>query len=159
MSWKSNLLKRVMLALFFFLSSCSQKCTDWQYQETVTCCHYYNSGRLIHFPQNHFRGVSLEISRGHTGLRAYVNVYSLSLPKEDEDPTKTMVTISSEDGSFDVIAERLEGGQRLLLPLDATNAIIKSLLECKTVCISTGRFKSEISPYGFSKYYHQLMGI
>ena len=154
---KGLLWKRVCVTLFLFLSSCSKNCQEWEYGEVVTCYHAYDSGRLILRPENPFSGLELELSRGCSGLRMYVNAFSLAFAKEGACCSKTRINISSGQESYTVFADRLEGGQRLLLPPEATNDIIGKLLACQSVCLSTGRYKSEITPRGFAASYQKLM--
>lgn len=154
---KGFLWKRAIVVLFLFLCSCSKSFPEWEYGRVITSCPAYNSGRLLLRPENPFRGLELELSCGCSGLRMYVNAFSLAFPKEEGCSSKTKILISSDQESYTVFADRLEGGQRLLLPPEAAQNIIRKLLACKTIFISAGRYKSEIVPRGFSEAYHKLV--
>jgi len=93
----------------------------------------------------------LEIVKGYSGVRMYLNIYCLSFPQELDNPFKTLVTISNDSDSYDVLADRFEGGQRLLLPPEAADNIIYRLLNNQSLTISVGRYCSEIIPEGFAK--------
>jgi len=144
-------------ALLLIFQSCSSSCRQWTYDEVCTNCPYYNSKRLVLYPDNQFRGLELVFLRTYSGQRAYINIFSLALPMDSNDPHKTQICISCEISSYDLYAERLEGGQRLLLSDEAAELIISNLLECKTVTISVGRYKSEIIPRGFSEAYRNFI--
>ena len=153
MATSGFLWKRVSLTLFLFLCSCSKPCSQWQNERAVTCCESQNSSRLMRCSSNRFRGLELEIARGCSGMRMYLNVHSLCFPCDETTPPKTTVHITSGQESYDVWADRLEGGQRLLLPPEAAQSIICHLLNGNTVSLSAGRFKEEISPEGFCAAY------
>lgn len=144
-------------ALLFIFYSCSPSCRQWSYDEVCTSCAYYNSKRIILPPDNQFRGLDLEIVRTYSGQRAYLNIFSLALPKESNDPLKTQICISCEMSSYDFYADRLEGGQRLLLSKETEELIISKLLKYKAVTISVGRYRSEIIPRRFCEAYKQLI--
>lgn len=140
-----------------FFHSCSNRCQCWDYEQTITPCCLYNSRKLFWYPQNEFRGLGLEIVRGTLETRMYLNIYCLSFPQELNDPSKTLVTISTESSSQNVLAERFEGGQRLLLPQKAADDIICALLNNETLTISSGRHCSEIPPDGFAKNFFRML--
>jgi hypothetical protein len=156
MRLQKNLLKRALIALFLFLLSCSPCCQQWYYDEVRTSCPTYNSQKMFLFPENEFRGVELEIIRTCSGEYVFLNVYALSFPREQDNPNTTLVVISCGDLSNKYLADRFEGGQRLLLPKEAEMFIITKLLEGKQLTVSTGRFCSEIIPRGFCEAYHKF---
>lgn len=146
-------MKRASMALFFFFIACSSDCSLWQHDIVRTKCSKYDSDRIILRPNNIFRGLELELARTCSGDRMYVNVFSLSLPRDPDHPSKTKITIITEDEEYHVLADRLEGGQRLLLPGTTADFIIQKLLEDQAICISIGRYRSEIYPNDFREAY------
>jgi hypothetical protein len=153
-----QLIKRaISSALFFFLYSCSKPGQSWNYQQTITPYPVYNSGKLSLYPQNDFRGLELEFIKGNSKMRMYLNIYCLSFPQEQNDSSKTLVTISTSNDTQEVLAHRFEGGQRLLLPDEAASNIICKLLNNQIITIAVGRYSSDIIPQGFAKNYFRLL--
>lgn len=150
--------KKALLSAFFLLvTSCSQPCQQWQIQETITRCPYYSSGKIFLSPNEEFGTLELEIDRGSSGLKMYVNAFILEIPSLPDDCSKAELIVSIENQSFTVITDRFEGGQRLLVPSEAANIIINALLECKTICLHAGRFQSTIISTGFPQVYYELV--
>lgn len=65
------------------------------------------------------------------------------------------MTVNGDNYKF--FAERLKGGQRLLIPNDVTQFIIYSLLEQYCIEITVGRYEATLTFEGFSKTYDQLV--
>lgn len=87
----------------------------------------------------------------------YLGAYSLEFPSSREDPCKTQVTVTIDDQPFVALADRLEGGQKLLMPSDATQSIITALLENRIVTIKAGRYLTEIITANFCELYGELV--
>lgn len=101
------------------------------------------STRHIFSPDNLFRELELEIVHGSYGTRVYLNGHSepFTLARFNE----AEVTIIDEEGVVQhVFARRLRGGQRLLLPEDAAEYILKELKAGKTLTLAAGRYQTEV---------------
>lgn len=110
-------------------------------------------------PSSPCANLEIEIRRGLSGTHVYLNAFSLPIPHLLEDPSKARVTITVCDTELTVIGDLLEGGQRLILPGDASKLIIDALLDNQCVNISTGAYKAEIIPTRFHKHYEELNRI
>ena len=106
---------------------------------------------------NTLGGLELELDFGISGLRMYVNVFSLEVPSHAETPHIAQVVIHINEERFVFFAHILQGGQRLLLPEEASNTIIEALSAGFPVTISTGRYRSVILPANFQKQYKALI--
>lgn len=146
---------RAIFALFFILHSCTPCNREWFYQEVRAESPCVHSKRILLLPENPYRGIGLQFVRTCSGERAYLDIYSLCFPKDMEEPDSTLVRISSDAGSYEFRADRLEGGQRLLLPGDAESFLIEQLLNCRTLTISAGRYQDEITPRAFREAYRK----
>ena len=146
-----------MLTLFLFLCSCSKPCNNWEYKGMISSCPPVTYGKIYLSPKNHFRELELEFSRGCSGIKMYLNAFSVEFPQNGGGSSTTKVLIQAGQESYEVDADRLEGGQRLILPQGVSENIICRLLNQEQVCISAGKYKSEISPQGFSKVYDKLV--
>lgn len=143
----------VLIACFF---SCSHDDPTWSYDQVIAGSCEYDSGKLWLRPENTFRGLELELTRSLSGVRMYVNVFSLPFTKESQDSTTLQLKVSTEEESYLVDAYCLEGGQKLLLLPEGAEMIINSLFRSETVAIAVGRYESEISSNGFAEAYQRL---
>lgn len=74
----------------------------------------------------------------------YINTRSLAFPSHPDEPDKTTITVTTADETFSVVADRLQGGQRLLVPPDATNMILGMLQNRQPLTLSAGKYHSEL---------------
>lgn len=134
--------------------ACTSSCRQWELETTHTGYTCYNSA-VLYLPTSSENNLEMELVRSASGTRLYINVFVLAVPYAD-DPTKTPVQIEVEELMQTVYAERFEGGQRVLLPPDATAWILESLLNNQTVKIFVGRYHAEVIPTGFADLYKQF---
>lgn len=146
--------KGLLIFLSFLVFSCSS-CRQWEYSCERTPCIEYSSSRMI-LPTQGKDNLSLELISTISGLRMYVNVYSIPPPSLPCDDKKIEVVISIENTSFAVLSERLIGGQRFLLPARTAELIIQALLNYQTVQIAIGRYRAEIIPRAFQEHYFKM---
>lgn len=141
------------------LNGCSTPgCQQWQFDTILTPYSCYNSGRLTLLPAD-LKSVSLELVRGVSGERLYVNTLSLSFPCDLNNSSKCQLTFAIDEVNYSVSADRLQGGQRLLLPQAATQQIIEALLENKSVQMTVGRYHVVIISTSFPELYKKLSTI
>lgn len=146
------------LILSFFLFSCRTCIPEWQTTTILSANPDYNSSRLFYPALNPFNGLEVEIIHTLSGMRMYLNALSLSFPMEEEHPELVTVNIElSENVSFSVLAERLGGGQRLLLSDEAAQKVVNTLLNGEPVFFSVGHYSTQVSPYHFHKEYQPFM--
>lgn len=106
---------------------------------------------------NSLSGLSLEVQcTRYTGMRMYISIFSLAFPKEKDNPAATKVNVAWDEGSYTFLAHRLEGGQKLLVPDEDAQKILRLLSEGQTLEIRVGRYVSEVHPTGFSKAYKEV---
>lgn len=149
----TNYKKRALIALFFFITSCSTTPRQWNCENIDAHHPCFKCSRMILNSDKEFRGLQFEITRTSSGIRAYISTLSLSFPKNP----KVEVVMEVGDKTTIILAERLEGGQRLLLTPPDTDIIIQNLLQGKTLTLSIGRYSSEIVPTGFRTAHADLV--
>lgn len=158
MIFVDSLKKRAYVyALFFFLSSC-QAAPQWEIYRTVTFDTKYNSGRLF-FTDESVRGLELELNYGLSGLRMYINVFSLEVPAAFENTNIAQVKVEFDGQFFLFMGTILAGGQRVLLSDEACGCIVDALLSGADVCLSTGQYKSLIPSSNFPGLYQALIKV
>lgn len=134
------------ISLFFALVSCTSKQTTWEVSETRTRHTAHQAFKLSHKPDNIFRGMELEFVRTASGLRSYLNVHSLKFAEDIAHTKKTEIVLISNGNERHYLADRLEGGQRLLLTPEAQDFLLNQLAENHSVRVVSGRFDVEVSP-------------
>lgn len=153
MRLKSNFKKRAVRALFFFLTSCSTTPCQWNCENIDAHHPCFKCSRMILNSTSEPRGLQLEITRTSSGIRTYISTLSLSFPKGP----KVQISLEVDNKTTHFFAERLEGGQKLLLTPTDAEMIIQNLLQGKTTTLSVGRYSSEIVPTGFQRAYRELI--
>ncbi len=147
-----SLEKSVLALLFLFLSACSSK-TGWDYRAVQTKPIASNSANLRIPVTNPFNGLELQFLKGSFGTRAYLSVHAREIPSQANDP----IVIVVDDQSYSFATTRMEGGQRLLLPEEATQLLISALSNTQKVTIAApGGFSSVISSKKFGKLYRKF---
>jgi hypothetical protein len=146
-------------ALFAVCISCSKPCQRWQFDQTITCCPCFNSGKIYLTPQCTFGEIELEVAQGPCEQRMYLNVFALEIPSDPHDPERAKVFIIFENHESIVYGYKLQGGQRLLLPPEAALEITEALLDDQSFEIRVGRFRSTICPDHFAESYSKLISI
>jgi len=105
---------------------------------------------------NTFNGLQGELLLIGTKLQLYLNALSLQIPYLPNDEMHAGVTIAIEDQEYYFIADRFEGGQKVLLSDDALQIIINALLEGYFIDISIGRYETTLSPDNFACVYYKM---
>lgn len=121
-------------------------------EKAVTCDPLFHSVRLFYDSQDPFCQVELELVQSASGLRMYVDTFSRPLSNSNAFP----ITLTIDGESQIYPAELLQGGQRLLLPDIARDAVIEALLNGQCVEIAAGPYQIEILPTKFRKYFAKL---
>jgi hypothetical protein len=102
--------------------------------------------------------VQLEFVYNSYGIKTYINVFCGKIPDYEQDPCKTWVSVKICDGEpEDFIAEKFEGGQKILLPEACSFLIINSLLREQPVSIELQIGEAIFHPYNFCKQWSLLL--
>jgi len=152
--------KRASYALFliiFLLTACCPPCHQWKLAAIKADCPTATYVKVYLPACSTFDGMETELMCNNGNLHLYLNAFSLQFPANADDCSQTDVKVVICDQEHRFLAERLQGGQRLLLSDDAQQLIICSLLEGNEVEIFAGRYKSKLVCEAFSKTYDQLI--
>jgi hypothetical protein len=152
--------KRLLLAFssFFFtvLTSCSPPCYQWEIQKASSCDPSYKLAKMWMVPENNYNNLELEIDRSGSDIRMYINVYSLPVSSNSDEPFSVELSVAMDDEVRIAYGELLRGGQRILLEPEITGKIISALQISQRVTISVGRYRSEITTTNFNKCFSEL---
>lgn len=111
-------------------------------------------------PDTNYSHLELELVRNRSGIRLYLNLLMMVAPPCREDPSRTKVEIIFEDQEpSTVYPYLLEGGQRLLLPGDAADFLIRLLIEDNSFTLKIGRSQITVIPDNFSIVYEKLLAL
>lgn len=91
----------------------------------------------------------LRIVKGSYGVRTYADSFVRNFPTVPKSQDKTQVELIIGEISTTYLAERLQGGQRLVLPDEATEAIIAALANDSPITLICGFSPLELAPLGF----------
>ncbi len=153
-----DLFKKNCFFLLFLLPSCS--CGPcWVYREVDTSCPSNNSAFLSYPVLNGFNGIEVQLLRGDFGTLAYLNIPCREIPPLPDAPRYANVLLIIEEDYYSFQAIRMEGGQRLLLPDEATDLLIHALLNCVSVVIALPSHYAEICPMRFESLYRKFCAL
>lgn len=142
----------IFFLLLFFMASCSKSCY-WKYQEIETQCPLYRTASLFHQSDNQFSGLKLEFLKGSYGTKGFISVFASEIPPALEDPKMSRVIIAIDETVESFLAVRMEGGQKVLLPENATFLLIDALQAQRKVVVALDGYYSEIPACDFPKFY------
>lgn len=148
-------IQRVLRALcLLLLASCSPAPRQWESQEIATQSSCFNGDRLLLGPDTNYSHSELELLRSPSGTRLYINLLFLGARPCQENPERTEVQVSFDEGEPLIIYPfLLAGGQRLLFSGEDADFLIQSLLDGKSFTIQIGRSSLKVIPDNFSKLY------
>lgn len=149
------LLQRFAFATLCFFSSCSHP-QQWAFQRIDAGDQQFNSTKLTYHSQDPINGIDLELMQTPNLLRSYLNVHSLPIPSLKDDPKATAVNLCIGDNTYQFLARRHEGGQRLVLPQEMTEKIIEGLLQHLPLKIKVPGYAVVIEAEGFEEKFQQL---
>lgn len=157
----SVLKKGILSVLFLLCFSCTSKAApEWQLAKTLSSyspC--YNFARL-HFPvENISDGLEIELDHTMSGLRMYVNVFSITLKPAPIDCSSFPVKLKKCEEEKVFEGTLLQGNQRVLLPAEAKEYFIQGLLEGSDIEVTAGRYKGFITADNFCKLYNEFISI
>lgn len=151
-----TLLFRLSILLILCTSCAAVPCREWQFTCIKTPDPCFSSSRLILRTSNRFRGLDVEFIQTANGMEMHLNAFSLPFSNAPDDPSKTSVKITIEDEVWVILAERLDGGQRLLIPFAVSQQVVAALLNEQDVQIQVGRYQEELLAQGFAILYEKM---
>jgi len=143
-------MKRFLLPLLLLSTACSSQ-KDWNYQEVVSKSSQFDSALLQYHSANELTGVGVELIKGSFGTLGYLNVVARQIPPLPDNPETAIVVFEIDDEKIPYKAERMKGGQRLLLPDEATEKLIATLKSNQTITIYLNGYMTKLEQSNFSK--------
>lgn len=128
-------------------------------QETERCPSRYASA-VLHIPTpNNHDGIELEMvgTKGRTDL--YLNTLYSSLDPNGHSPGSSEVVVEIDGLAYTYEGRLLAGGQKVILPQEATDQIVESLRLNRSVKVCAGIHRCAIPSKGFSENYRKFASI
>jgi hypothetical protein len=144
------------LILLFFLSSCSESTPQWQSDLTFSDCPVNPCSHFSFQREVVGNSICLRVVNGNYGVRVYADSKVRNFPSDPKDSSKTAVKLTIGDTTTSYSAERLSGGQRLVLPEEATDAVIDALAQQKSFTLTCGFSSIEVGSAGFADAYDRI---
>lgn len=150
--YRNNLIALGILSLLF---SCGRQ-SHWSHEKIYSNYPEYSYGKVVYQTQDVVRGLDIEFIQAGDRLKTYLLVHSIPLPASTRTSKKINVTITIDEVSIECEADRLEGGQRFLLPVETTQVMIEAFLNKKDLYIALPGYQSYVSGEGFIKHFRKL---
>lgn len=99
----------------------------------------------------------VELIKTCDGVSMFLTVKACKFPSLDKDFCKTPVCFIQGSCSQEFVADRLLGGQKLLVPEETMQWLIEKLLNGETFVLKTGRYSVEVVPTDFARKYREFM--
>jgi hypothetical protein len=146
----------LLLACAVVLSGCGKQ-SHWACDQIHSDKEAFCSNKLTYRSGNPARGIDLEFLKTTEHLATYLNIHSLPIAARKKDPNTTPLTIEIEGETFHYLVRRLTGGQRFLLPSEASQQIIDALQDHKEVQITLASYKTSFKPEDFPLKFEKLL--
>lgn len=145
----------VFFLLLTLLTGCGAS-SPWRVSHLQGSQKGFDSARLIYPIRDIVNGVSIEMIYSKDQLRTYVSVCSQTIPPLGGNVKKAFVALKISDQTFQGVAHRHEGGQRVLLPTELQDLLIQNLLDGKPVTIELQGYSTTLNPDQFGAEYQKL---
>jgi hypothetical protein len=116
----------------------------------------YNSARLSYPVQDKVNGIGIEMIYREGLVNTYLEVHSQTVPSYKGNAKEALVIMKIDGKTFQGIAHRHEGGQRLSLPSQLHLLLIDGLRMNQPVTILLEGFFTTLDPNEFAEQYRQL---
>lgn len=146
----------IILSLTLLLSSCHRS-DHWRNISINAGNTKFNSSKLIYPATSFSHDLEIEfLYTAHT-LHAYINVYSETILPYEGDEKVAFLTLDVKGHHYELLVDRLGGGQRLKIPEESLNFFIKLLEKHSSVTLALKEgYKTKINTRDFKKHFNNL---
>lgn len=137
------------------LCSCGNR-DHWSHQKIHSNYEQFSYSKVIYQARDPVRGVDVEFVQSQENLKTYLLVHSIPILASKDTPKKIKVKMHIDDVFLTCEADRLDGGQRFLLPETITLTLIEAFLAKKNVTITIPGYRSSIDSEGFIKHFRKI---
>jgi hypothetical protein len=152
---KSSLRGREVIFLLFFLFACQQS-KSWEVSHVNAGSKEGGSARLSYPVRDTVNDIGIEMICAQGLVNTYLEVHSQTVPAYQGNPKEALVIMKIEGKTFQGIASRHEGGQRISLPPQLHQLLIESLQLHQPVTIMLEGYFITLEPKEFPERYREL---
>lgn len=142
--------------LSFLLFACTKQ-SHWAFDQVHSDHKEFRSTKLTYTSGDPLHGIDLELLKTDERLNVYLNIHSLPIAPPKSDPKSAQVTIDADGCPKRFSVYRMAGGQRFLLPEDATQLLIDSFKQRKDVSITLLGHRTVFRSEDFSVKYEKVL--
>lgn len=144
----------ILLAILF--SSCNRS-DPWRNLSIKTGNANFNSSKLLYPATNFSHDLEIEFLYTAQRLHAYINVYSETIPPHQGDDKVAALSLAVKDHHYEILVDRLAGGQRLKIPEESLTFFINLLEKHSYVILGLkDGYKTRINAKDFKKHFKIL---
>ncbi len=138
-----------------FLLSCGKQC-NWSHEKIHSHYEKFSYSKVVYRGGDPVRGVDVEFVHSEDYFKTYLLVHSTAVPCSKDTLKKITVKIEIDQVLMVCEADRLDGGQRFLLPEKMAQMLIEAFLAKKNVIISIPGYQSHIATEGFTEHFRRI---
>lgn len=142
------------LSLIFL--SCVSGST-WQYSRVSTGFSEHNFSRLSYPKTAYLHDMELEFIHYQNQIDAFINVFSREIPIYEKNDKLALLTIKTQDGSYQILCDRYRGGQKIKIPNESISLVLHLLESNAELTFSFSSFyELKVLTKNFQKDFNQL---
>jgi hypothetical protein len=146
-----------LVPLLFY--SCSPHCHQWKLAAIKANCPCATYTKVYLPTCNPFNGLEAVFISYNGNIRLYFNALTMQFPYIANDEEHTEIYLKVDEQAYNFVAERLKGGQTLLIPEEYLQLILRALHEKHYVEVMIGRYQAKIGCDNFERCYRSLISI
>ena len=116
----------------------------------------YNSARLSYPVQDAVNGIGIEMICAQGLINTYLQIHAQRIPAYQGNDKEALVILKIDGKTFQGIAHRHEGGQRVSLPPQLQQVLTESLQLNQPVTVLLEGYFTTIDPKEFSEQFREL---
>lgn len=148
-------MKKGALLLLLFLFACESN-KSWEVSHVQAGKKAYNSARLSYPVHDTVNGIGIEMICAEGLINTYLEVHAQQIPPYQGNPKEALVILKIEGKTFQGIAHRHEGGQRVSLPPQLHQLLIESLQLNQPVTVLLEGYFTTLDPTEFGEQFREL---
>ncbi|MBS0648761.1 MAG: hypothetical protein JSS10_06015 [Verrucomicrobia bacterium] len=148
-------MSRVAFLLLLTLCACESS-KSWEVSHVQAGQKEYNSSRLSYPIRDIVNGIGVEMICTQGQVKTYLEVHAQTIPPYQGNPKEALVIMKVKDKTFQGIAHRHEGGQRVSLPPQLHQLLIESLQLNAPVTVMLEGYFATLDPKEFPEQFQEL---
>ena len=141
--------------VLLLLASCQSQ-NSWEVSHVQAGNKEYTSARLSHKIRDIVNGIGIEMICAKGKVNTYLEVHAQTIPAFQGNPKEALVIMKIENKTYQAIAPRHEGGQRVSLPPQLQQLLVESLQLNLPVTILLEGYYATLESKDFSEQFREL---